>query len=242
MKNNICYLFLEKNRSLDSQSDILEYARRCSDAPKECFVKTASFIYKDNFDFIYVAEAYGFDCRLNDYYVVGVPGGNMTALHLKYYEYVKCNAEVPDRNFLTPEIALKIYEIRKCQRTTRYCIETETIKANLRNQLKGMLSDLIQVKCSPTTFSLLGFTFPLSANTIELLNEHEAFTAAGVQWLSRFDPEGNRERAIFDRLKASVQQDSEVLTSELSSADRENLLTALAEVDSGDLFLQIKDQ
>jgi hypothetical protein len=119
MKNNICYLFLEKNDSLDPQSDILEFVRRSSDAPKECFVKTACYVYKDHFDFIYVAEAYGFDYALNNYYVVGVPGGSMTMLHLKYGEYVKCSAEVPDRNFLTPEIALKIHEIRKCQRTTR---------------------------------------------------------------------------------------------------------------------------
>ncbi len=242
MNKIFSYLLVQKNHSLDSQSAILEYARRCSDEPKKCFVKTACYVYKDHFDFIYVAEAYGFSYRLNDYYVIGVPGGNMTALYLKYGEHVRYSLEVPDQNFITPEISLKIYEIRKRQHTQRDYDLTQSIRENLKNELGVMLKDLMQVKCSPNTFPLQGFTFPLSQNTIELFEEHGAFTAAGAQWLCRFDPKGNREREIFDRLKISVQQDLDALTTHLPSADREDLLSALSEMDSGDLFLQIKDQ
>lgn len=97
------------------------------------------------------------------------------------------------------------------------------------------------VKYSTSSFAFQGLTFPLSQNTIELFEEHDAFIAAGAQWLSRFDPKGNREHEFFDRLKASVQQDLELLTTHLPSTDREDLLSALSEMDSGELFLQVKD-
>lgn len=64
MKTSISYLFLEKTKSLDSQSEIQEFARRCADNPKQSFVKTACYVYQEHYDFIYIAEAYGFRYQL----------------------------------------------------------------------------------------------------------------------------------------------------------------------------------
>jgi hypothetical protein len=142
MNSNICYLFIKKNNSPDDQKQILSFARECSSIPKECFVKTACHVYKSHYDFIFIVEAFGWSYALNNYFVVCVPNGNMTALCLKFHDRVLLQLIVPSNVFITPEISLKAYEIRKARYINNGYESIESNREELRNQLRSSLDNL----------------------------------------------------------------------------------------------------
>ncbi len=119
----------------------------------------------------------------------------------------------------------------------------ENAKHLLANDTQSCESQLAMNQlCDLGTLTVDGFNFLLSEESIKLLGEHDAFSSAGPEWLSCFDPKGNKEQDIFDRLKASVLHDLHVATVHLPAGVREDLINKLSDTGAADLFLKIKDQ
>lgn len=91
------------------------------------------------------------------------------------------------------------------------------------------------------TFELDGFVFELSIETLDHLLEHEAYCAAGRDWLERNDPECEKEWEIFERMKDSVQNDLEIATANFSADACDDLLNTLWDISCDDLFVKIRD-
>ena len=144
MTKTVCYLLLQKDRNETDLSEDLDFIQRCSDAPKACFIKTACHVYKDHYDFIYMAEAFGWSYRLNDYHVVFVPGGNMSALCLRFGARIVFQLEASAPNFITPDMALKAYEGRKSQFEHRNYEKRQAHIEAKRNELRELLDGMTQ--------------------------------------------------------------------------------------------------
>lgn len=115
---NICYLLVSKySLKSISKKELLRRIRSVSNDPKNCRVVKASRAYFSHYDFAVICgnfvEFWPDWLKFN--YIICVPDSRMDFLILKVGIDVRFHLTVPDKSFVTPEMAEVIHGYSRVQ-------------------------------------------------------------------------------------------------------------------------------
>ncbi len=139
---NFCYLLVNQSSLNCSIKDVLKRVRSVSGDPKGCSVVRATRAYYSHFDFAVICGNFvkQWPGWLQFSFILCVPDSQMEFVLLKLGVEVEYFLTVPDRSFITPEMASLIHGYKRIQ---------SSLPADTRHERRQIWRDRMQVLLEP---------------------------------------------------------------------------------------------